>query len=1416
MKNFYKSTSCLNVVKSITKFFLFAVVFGFSFIACKPQITSKGQETVLVDSVILSGSTKVAVGESITLTATILPENATNKNIAWTANKYCTYKDNYDGTVTIYGKTQGSGAVSAMAKDGTGSSDLVEISVLERATVNYFDDKTSLQTINTYFVDDEITQNDYIPTKDGFVFVAWYKDSSLSNIVSYPYTVLSTNNFYAKWNANDTDVTVTYNYNGGTGTPASSTGKAGSTCNLPTPTKDNYDFSGWYLTSDFSGSSVSSPYTFTSNATLYAKWTEQSQTINVTSVSFSDESLSLYVGESATLSYSVLPAKATNKNVIITSSDTDVAYIQNGKVIAKANGSAVITVTTLDGNKTDTLTVSVSTKVSVTGVTVSPTSLELTKGKTGQITATVSPNNATNKNVSWVSGDISVATVSSSGLVTAVSEGSATITCATSDGNKTASCSVSVNAASGLIIHAYDYCNVYIWNTGTSIDKTHTTLTKEGSSNWYTASFDFSFASIIFTKSAGGWTNKTKDLSRTEAGEYWYKNGIWYPYNPDTPATPVVTASVKSGTYLVSQTVTLTGSNSDDIIYYTLDGLTPTTSSSVYDGSLTITTTTTLKVLGYNARAAIQFSDVATFNYVVDANADIEPPVITPSKTVGRYTEAISVSFTISDNKGTTDLRAYYTTDNSTPTTSSTSYTSGSSLSIAMDESKTIRILAVDASGNSVTGSYYYSVGASVTATRFDPRQETIYFLLTSRWFDGDSSNTVGDQWCSSEEDPSWRGDFKGLVEKMDYIKALGFTCIWITPVVQNRGPLCYHGYHAWDMYKEDARLVSDGYDFQRVIDEAHSRGMKICLDVVLQHSSRFGLRDFAEIKYNRDKNSYPVPVGWENFKYNESVYQANNDKYNATPLQTFPNSWQYDGLKSPGRYPTGYMLDGVDVGGQDIPPSADVVGDVRPFNNKDITKYPYLITTKNAGGVSPYQWPTTESYKLTLDGNDDIETGSLTREQYTGYPKLHFHGWANGFNDSGMFDTYPAANLRSIHEDCPDLNTESKEVQDYVIGAYKRYIDMGVDMFRVDTLMHIDKKTVNDVYWPAFFAEAATTNAKNARGGGDFFVFGEVANFVCNFNDKPAELRQSNYTWDNTVTGPDSCSASNNALLDGNTYRTPDYSHKAVPESDYHVSTIDIISHNNFCNGEGGAYSKAIDTSGAYNDATYLTWYTDSHDYGPNKSTTRYQGDFASAWSMLFTFRGIPIVYYGSEIEFAKGNPNDWPGSTKNTINETGRAYYGEKLEGTLTASDFGVYEASGTVASTLSSDLSKHLIALNKIRQAVPALQMGQYSTSGHSGGWAGYKRRYTGTNKITNEAIDSYCLVGVGSGIHSWTGVLNGTYIDCITGNEITASGGNCSFTVSSSGGNSNAALGVYVLKGLTTVAPGKITQDSPYLK
>lgn len=980
-----------------------------------------------------------------------------------------------------------------------------------------------------------------------------------------------------------------------------------------------------------------------------------------------------------------------------------------------------------------------------------------------------------------------------------------------------------------IIVHA-KYTHIWAWETGNTANNytggvwPGREMVSEGN-GWYRYTLNYPSADVICYTSDNDRSKPDGQGGDTlTAGEWWFKGGIWYKSNPDRPSTPVVKASVAGGTYNVAQTVNLTSNNSGDVIYYTLDGSLPSSDSSVYSSAITISSTCILKAIGYNAEAETQWGEVLSVSYVIDADADLEAPVIVPSKEAGRYQEAISVSFTFTDNKGSAGVTAYYTTDNSTPTTSSAKYTSGKTIPVAMDAHVTIRILAVDAAGNGTSGVYYYSVGKTPEATRWDPRQESIYFIVTARWFDGDAANTVGDQWCSSDEDPSWRGDFKGLVEKMDYIKALGFTCIWITPVVQNRGPLCYHGYHAWDMYKEDARLVSDGYDFQRVIDEAHARGMKICLDVVLQHSGRFGLKDFAEIKYNRDPKSYPVAVGWEDFEYDEAAYESAYRVANKTGIasvQHFPNNWEYDGLKSPGRYPAGWTIDGVDVGGQVIPPSADVLGDTRPFTAADFSVYPNLKTDVNNAGVSPYQWPTTQSYQLTIDTGDftvngvnGSATANYTYDQYVAKPGLHLHGWANGFNDSGMFDKYPDANLRSIHEDCPDLNTESSEVQEYVIGAYKRYIDMGVDMFRVDTVMHIDKQTLNDHFWPAFMEEAASENAKAARGGGDFFIFGEVANFVNNLlNDKPAPIRQCNYTWDNTVV-PDSADCSNNHYLNGNNYRTPDYSHKAVPESDYHVSTIDIVSHNGFCDGVSGAYGRTLGTDGAYNDATYLTWYTDSHDYGPNKGQTRWQGDFAGAWSMLFTFRGIPIVYYGSEIRFAAGKPNDWPGSVKNTLNETGRAYYGEHLEGNVTATDFGVYSASGEVATTLNAAMSKHLRDLNKIRLAVPALQMGQYSTNGHSGGWAGYKRRYTGTNKITGEAIDSYCLVGVGSGTHTWTGVLNGTYIDAVSGSTVTVSNGTASYTPKTGGDSTDAALVVLVYDGLTTKAPGKVASESPY--
>ena len=148
------------------------------------------------------------------------------------------------------------------------------------------------------------------------------------------------------------------------------------------------------------------------------------------------------------------------------------------------------------------------------------------------------------------------------------------------------------------------------------------------------------------------------------------------------------------------------------------------------------------------------------------------------------------------------------------------------------------------------------------TSNRTDFRDESIYFMMTTRFYDGDPSNNVlcwdNQEAQKSTKDPCWRGDFQGVIDKLDYIKALGFTAIWITPVVQNASGYDYHGYHASDFSKVDCRYQSgDGKKsgdvmFQELIDNAHKKGIKIILDIVLNHTGNFGEEHFCK-EFDRD-----------------------------------------------------------------------------------------------------------------------------------------------------------------------------------------------------------------------------------------------------------------------------------------------------------------------------------------------------------------------------------------------------------------------------------------------------------------------------------------------------------------------------------------------------------------------------------
>jgi len=174
-------------------------------------------------------------------------------------------------------------------------------------------------------------------------------------------------------------------------------------------------------------------------------------TTPVSSVSLNKPSLSLNVGSSETLTATVSPGNATNKNVSWATSNSAVATVQNGTVTAKSAGTATITVTTADGNKKATCAVTVTLPVS--SVSLNKPSLSLTVGATETLTATVSPSNATNKTVSWATSNSAVATVQN-GTVTAKSAGTATITVTTVDGNKMATCAVTVTSPT---INKFEY-----------------------------------------------------------------------------------------------------------------------------------------------------------------------------------------------------------------------------------------------------------------------------------------------------------------------------------------------------------------------------------------------------------------------------------------------------------------------------------------------------------------------------------------------------------------------------------------------------------------------------------------------------------------------------------------------------------------------------------------------------------------------------------------------------------------------------------------------------------------------------------------------------------------------------------------------------------------------------------------------
>jgi len=165
----------------------------------------------------------------------------------------------------------------------------------------------------------------------------------------------------------------------------------------------------------------------------------------VVSVAASPAVDSVIVGFTKQLKATLTPAYPTNNTVSWSSSDTNIATVSSsGLVTGAAPGVATITVTTQDGGKTAQSSIKVTPIVGVTSVTLDP-EITMGLGTSKNLTATVLPTSALNKNVSWISSDSTIAKVNSSGLVTGLNLGTVTITVTTVDGGKTATTSLTVS-----------------------------------------------------------------------------------------------------------------------------------------------------------------------------------------------------------------------------------------------------------------------------------------------------------------------------------------------------------------------------------------------------------------------------------------------------------------------------------------------------------------------------------------------------------------------------------------------------------------------------------------------------------------------------------------------------------------------------------------------------------------------------------------------------------------------------------------------------------------------------------------------------------------------------------------------------------------------------------------------------------
>ncbi len=347
-----------------------------------------------------------------------------------------------------------------------------------------------------------------------------------------------------------------------------------------------------------------------------------------------------------------------------------------------------------------------------------------------------------------------------------------------------------------------------------------------------------------------------------------------------------------------------------------------------------------------------------------------------------------------------------------------------------------------------------------------DWRDQVIYQIMIDRFENGDPNNDYNVE--LSVPGRYHGGDWQGVIDRLDYLEELGVTALWISPTFMNTeedaGFASYHGYWPYDLVRPNHHF-GDLAKMRELVDAAHERGMLVILDVIVNH---MGQLFYYDINGNGQPDDFLSGGGTSH-----TCVQICNNPERADECSEDEQTYCAEGA--------GYLGRIIEWDPEYDPRGVQGWTSVGFRGPADIrfTNWPELKRTVPPRPPSWFDWPADKPW---------FDAPSWYNRHGRVYLWWHETDYSREFvRDQEVLGDFPGG--------LKDLDTNNPDVRQALIKVYQYWMDVGdFDGFRIDTLKHIDRPEVDpDVR--GFYGEFATQIRAHARdiGKQNFFIFGEA-----------------------------------------------------------------------------------------------------------------------------------------------------------------------------------------------------------------------------------------------------------------------------------------------------------------------------------